>query len=94
MSVSVSRFGEITAVGTPTALTTDVAGATVNSQQPPPGATHIIGITASFPGDAAANGAAVAAVTLSGQGIKDTQDLVLGGIMVDGTPAAAAFVSR
>ena len=38
------------------------------------------------------NGAAVAAVTLSGQGIKDTQDLVLGGIMVDGTPAAAAFV--
>ena len=92
-SVAVSRFGEVTAADTPTALTLDANGATVNSQQPPPNTTMITGIIATGATDAASNGANVVCVSLSGTGVIDTQDIIVGANCVDGTPAAAAFTA-
>ena len=90
-SIAVSRFGEVTAADTPTALTLDATGATVNSQQPPPNTTRISGLIAVGATDAAANGANVVCVSLSGTGVNDSQDIVVGANLVDGTPAAAAL---
>ena len=42
--------------------------------------------------DAASNGANVVCVSLSGTGVQDEHDIVVGANLVDGTPAAAAFV--
>ena len=91
MARIVTRVGEVTAVNTATNLTAPEGGTQVdiNITDKDSRISQIIGTA---PTDAAVNGCNAAIARLTGDALPGgTSDVVIGGNLVDGTPAAAAF---
>lgn len=92
MARHIVRSGEVTAVATPTNLVEGEGSTTV--EETIQNDKIIRSISGTAPTDAAANGANAAIVKFSGTAVLNgTHSVCIGGNLVDGTAAAAAFVA-
>lgn len=85
-----TREGQLTAVDTRTALTSNYGTSVTAAVQTPPNTSKIGLLMVSFANNGASNGASCMSLVLSGDGLKNgEQSFSIGSITVDGTPATA-----
>ena len=85
-----TREGQLTAIDSRTALTSNYGTSVTAAVQTPPNTSKIGVLMVSFANNGASNGASCLQVVLTGDGLKDgEQTFSVGSITVDGTPATA-----